>query len=115
MSGILNWAVEGCLKWQKEGLGMPESVAEATKEYKKTVDPTSLWMETRYTGNDQDTVPTRLLFDDYMKFAEENEINLSDNFDPLRFGRATMKNFQSKSKRIGGSFAKHYFRFKLPN
>ena len=92
MSGILNWALEGCLKWQKEGLGMPESVVEATQEYKTAVDPTSLWVETRFTGKEEDTVPTGLLFDDYMKFARENEINLSDNFDSRRFGSITMKN-----------------------
>jgi putative DNA primase/helicase len=115
MSGILNWALEGCLKWQKEGLGMPESVVEATQDYKTAVDPTSLWVETRYTGKEDDTVPTGLLFDDYMKFARENEINLSDNFDSLRFGRTIMKKFKSRARRIDGSIAKHYFGFKLPN
>ena len=51
MGGILRWAVEGCLKWQKEGLEKPESVVEATEEYKSDVDPTISWVETRYTGN----------------------------------------------------------------
>ena len=115
MSGIPNWALEGCLKWQKEGLGMPESVVDATQDYKTAVDPTSLWVETRYTGKEVDTVPTGLLFDDYMKFARENEINLSDNFDSLRFGRTIMKKFKSRARRIDGSMAKHYFGFKLPN
>ena len=62
MSGILDWAVEGCKKWQEEGLKKPISVIEATEDYKTDVDPTSLWIETRYTGNEADTVPTRLLF-----------------------------------------------------
>ena len=94
---------------------MPESVVEATQEYKTPVDPTSLLVETRFTGKEEDTVPTGLLFDDYMKFARENEINLSDNFDSRRFGNKTMKKFQSKARRIDGSIAKHYVRFKLPN
>ena len=115
MPKILDWALEGCLEWQKEGLLMPESVVEATQDYKTDDDPTSLWVETRYTGNENDTVPTGLLFDDYMKFARENEINLSDNFDSLRFGKTVMKKFKSKARRIDGSIAKHYFGFKLPN
>ena len=49
------------------------------------------------------------------KDARENEINLSDNFDSLRFGRTIMKKFKSKARRIDGSIAKHYFGFKLPN
>jgi putative DNA primase/helicase len=35
---ILAWAVEGCLKWQKDGLKEPECVLEATKEYKQEMD-----------------------------------------------------------------------------
>src|SRR5215475_2904260 len=33
LSGILNWAVEGCLRWQAEGLGTPPVVQEAGAEY----------------------------------------------------------------------------------
>ena len=38
LPGILNWALEGCLKWQKEGLGEPEVVADAVKEYREDQD-----------------------------------------------------------------------------
>lgn len=31
--GILAWAVEGCLRWQREGLKAPKVVVEATDEY----------------------------------------------------------------------------------
>src|SRR5215472_622486 len=31
--GILNWAIQGCLKWQQEGLEAPQAVAEATEAY----------------------------------------------------------------------------------
>ncbi|RPI97498.1 MAG: DNA primase, partial [Spirochaetales bacterium] len=32
--GILAWAVEGCLKWQRDGLLNPDEVTRATEEYK---------------------------------------------------------------------------------
>ena len=35
---ILAWAVEGCMKWQAEGLDEPECVKEATKDYKQEMD-----------------------------------------------------------------------------
>jgi putative DNA primase/helicase len=31
--GILNWAIEGALMWQEEGLRMPEKIRQATEEY----------------------------------------------------------------------------------
>lgn len=42
---ILRWAVEGCLKWQREGLTEPDRVAEATQEYKNEMDLLASFME----------------------------------------------------------------------
>jgi putative DNA primase/helicase len=36
--GILAWAVEGCLEWQREGLQAPEEVRKATGEYRAEMD-----------------------------------------------------------------------------
>ena len=38
LPGILHWAVQGCLLWQKEGLGMPDNVLKATEEYREEMD-----------------------------------------------------------------------------
>ena len=38
VSGILSWAVRGCMEWQKYGLSVPQCVSEATKTYRKDSD-----------------------------------------------------------------------------
>jgi putative DNA primase/helicase len=38
MPGILRWAVDGCLLWQREGLKPPEFVRAATAEYRLEMD-----------------------------------------------------------------------------
>ena len=38
LPGILAWAVRGCLKWQTNGLGLPEAVEKATSEYRADED-----------------------------------------------------------------------------
>lgn len=38
MPGILNWAIEGCLKWQRLGLQEPKVVTDATGNYKEEMD-----------------------------------------------------------------------------
>jgi P4 family phage/plasmid primase-like protien len=43
--GILKWLVEGCLKWQKEGLKPPQVVVEATKTYQSEMDVLQRWFE----------------------------------------------------------------------
>ncbi len=37
-AGILNWMIEGCLEWQKDGLKVPTEILEATEEYKEDQD-----------------------------------------------------------------------------
>ena len=38
LSGILNWALEGCQKWQISGLTYPEAIRNATNEYREEMD-----------------------------------------------------------------------------
>jgi putative DNA primase/helicase len=38
LPGILRWAVQGCLAWQQEGLGIPEEVQQATAAYRQDMD-----------------------------------------------------------------------------
>jgi putative DNA primase/helicase len=40
LPGILNWAIEGCLRWQEDGLQFPISVTDATNEYRTDSDQT---------------------------------------------------------------------------
>jgi len=36
--GILAWAVQGCLAWQRHGLGLPDEVKAATEQYRADMD-----------------------------------------------------------------------------
>ena len=38
LPGILNWAIEGCLRWQSEGLIAPQSVTASVTEYRTEMD-----------------------------------------------------------------------------
>ena len=38
MPQILHWAVEGCIKWQREGITEPACVQKAVKDYKNEMD-----------------------------------------------------------------------------
>lgn len=44
-SVILAWAVEGCLKWQQDGLCIPPRVIEAVEEYREENDPLKDFMD----------------------------------------------------------------------
>lgn len=54
-SGILRWAVEGCLAWQRDGLKAPPEVEQATEEYKDEQDRTAEFLGDCFTltGNNE--------------------------------------------------------------
>jgi P4 family phage/plasmid primase-like protien len=44
LPGILNWALEGCLAWQREGLKPSEKVLKAQAEYREAMDFVKIWV-----------------------------------------------------------------------
>jgi putative DNA primase/helicase len=46
-TGILQWAVDGCLEWQRIGLAPPAAVLDATAAYLSTEDTFQTWIEER--------------------------------------------------------------------
>lgn len=59
LSGILNWAIEGCLLWQKEGLGVPDEVKAATAEYRAEMDVMEAFLDeccVRGTGLQEENI-----------------------------------------------------------
>jgi putative DNA primase/helicase len=44
LPGILNWALQGCLAWQREGLAPPRRVVVATQDYRSDMDWFSDWL-----------------------------------------------------------------------
>ncbi len=43
--GILAWCVRGCLAWQREGLGEPAAVQEATSQYRQSQDTLAQFLD----------------------------------------------------------------------
>lgn len=49
LPGILNWAIAGCLAWQKSGLAVPMRIEKATKSYREETDDFMAFLENRCT------------------------------------------------------------------
>lgn len=66
---ILAWALQGCLDWQKHGLGRPESVTAATASYFENQDLLGQWIDDAcIVGPDQWDQPGTL-FRSWTEFA----------------------------------------------
>ncbi len=69
--GILNWAIEGCLAWQQEGLRAPEPVMAATADYRADMDRLGQWIGERCVITPTAKVQAQSAYQDYRRWAEE--------------------------------------------
>lgn len=82
---ILAWMVEGCLEWQKKGLGIPEEVVKSTKEYRESMDPLKDFIEDCCLINPLAKVENSELWVQYEEWCEANG-------ERGKLGRKTFKN-----------------------
>jgi P4 family phage/plasmid primase-like protien len=70
LPGILNWAIAGCLAWQRDGrLIQPEAVKVATSDYRKSNDTVARWLEGRFKHNPQSRLLVKTAHDNYVQFC----------------------------------------------
>jgi putative DNA primase/helicase len=70
LPGILNWAMAGCLAWQRDGLGAPQEVTEATAAYRAEMDEIGGFIDERCVLNRRAVVPAADLYSTYSKWCE---------------------------------------------
>jgi len=69
--GILKWAIEGCLAWQRDGLQTPEPVRTATANYRADMDRLGQWIDERCVVMPDAKVKASFAYQDYRKWADE--------------------------------------------
>lgn len=82
--GILNWMLRGCLDWQQEGLGEPDEVTDATREYQRDTDPLQRFLDERCVMEVFETVSARDLRTAYEEWCRESD---EDPLSAQAFGR----------------------------
>lgn len=103
LSRILQWAIEGCLDWQTNGLMRPAAVSAATAEYFLEQDVLGSWLAEcclvdHGNSNLMESIP--ILHADFNRFAKDRDGCLSSR----AFGTALKKlGFESKTARLGGA------------
>jgi putative DNA primase/helicase len=102
---ILQWAIEGCLDWQQNGLVRPAVVEAATADYFAEQDVLGAWLDECCVvdqGNGRLMEAIALLKADFERFAADREACL---FGP--FGTAMRKRgFEPKTIRLNGKVQK---------
>ncbi len=102
MPGILAWAVEGCLRWQEDGLEFPASVLHATAEYRDESDQVGRFIAEECVTLSNCQNPARALYGAYRKWAEGAG---EDELTETEFGRRmTDRGYQRKRMTQGNVY-----------
>jgi len=72
LPGVLAWAVEGCLEWQREGLKAPEEVRRDTGEYRSEMDVIGAFLKDCCEKGGGHSVAAKDLYTRYKTWCEEN-------------------------------------------
>ncbi len=78
--GILAWAVQGCLEWQRSGLPAPEAVARATREYREEMDILGAFIAERCIRLSTAQVTKIALYNAYAEWCKAGGLNALPEF-----------------------------------
>lgn len=99
LNGILRWAVEGCLAWQRQGLGDAEAIREATEAWRDESDVLGGFLAACCELAPRATVSVRELYARFIGYCE------ATGEDPLRqkpFGQRLAERGFAAVKGTGG-------------
>ena len=96
--GILDWALEGCMMWQREGLEMPYAIKKASQEYRRDMDLLDGFIYDECEAGSEYEVRGKELYQVYKRWAMENgEYEMTNT----KFGREISKKLEKSRKRDG--------------
>jgi putative DNA primase/helicase len=74
-AGILAWAIQGCLDWQRVGLDEPDEVIEATDQYRAEQDVLSDFLTTCCIASPTAVAPATDLYNAFLQYTGEQGIS----------------------------------------
>lgn len=81
--GILNWLVQGCVRWRDEGLTIPDVLRDHTKSYRSELDTVGEWFEAHVIEATNSVTRSKDAYQSYKSWAE------SEGYYPVSHRRFT--------------------------
>ena len=111
-SAILNWLLEGYRKLESGGLGIPKSVAFATKRYQHDSDKIALFIEDELELDSHGEERTSMVYARYQKWCDANGC-YAENMRNFKQAIAVYGRVERKRPRVGGEQTTMFVGYKL--
>lgn len=73
LPGILKWAIEGCLLWQRNGLIISQKIKEATSNYRSSEDVVGRFLDEQCLFGSELSIQANELFGKYIAWSRNNK------------------------------------------
>lgn len=84
--GIFKWIVDGAIEWYAQGLGdLPDTMADALEKERLNEDSVYAFFKDAIliTGNPQDRIPASSVYQSYLRYCENNEVDNPETISKL--------------------------------
>jgi putative DNA primase/helicase len=95
-SGILSWAVQGCMAWRAQGLNPPLSVTTATEAYQQSEDPIAEFINERCVVGTGLSCAAGALYEAYRRYAADNGLREHERLTGTAFGKHVARMYSSE-------------------
>lgn len=100
LSGVLAWAVEGCLEWQRQGLNPPSVAVIDTEEYVMREDQLGEWINSRLRVNPNTRSTNEQIYSSYTLWCDFMRIKpMSNTALGLELTKRGFEKWNSNSRR----------------
>lgn len=93
IDAILNWAVEGYLKWQRDGLQEPQCIKDQRDSYRVEMDSIEAFIQDCCVIDPFSNVQAKAFYQAYREWASENGQYMMSN---TKFGREMAKKYTKR-------------------
>ena len=101
LPAIMNWALEGHLKWRSFGLQEPKIVRDQRSDYRKEMDVIECFIDDCCETGKGKQIKSKILYETYRDWAKENG---QYSMNSTKFGREVSKRFEKKREATGYHF-----------
>lgn len=91
---ILGWMIDGCIKWQADGLVTPKSFEESTREYRAEMDVVQRWLDEVCEFKASYRTKSSELFKNFSQYAK---VNREFEMSHTAFGRNLSKKYEKRT------------------
>jgi putative DNA primase/helicase len=110
LSGILNWALRGCLNWQEQGLNPPQIVKDQLDHYQQDMDTVAKFVDAQLVLDPASKIQSSELYQEYRSWCQRMGYSQQDD-KQFKASMLRIEGIREGRTKVGRHFAGVHYRW----